>query len=324
MRPLALVAWACLAGPAQAQLLPEVFNSSLSLEQREALGPNASLEQMARAMNDEQRQAASARLGQAELTAKTPVQLKEIARGYLILNEKAPNAGQDAVRIANQLIEDNRADPEPHTLAARGYFQQGNFEKSFQKAEDALRRNPRDRAAYTVWMLSKDRRGQIELGGHVTVPGVAEPLSPRAENSDSHKPLKPQQRTGGFREVPTSLTDREEDMSWTTRLDRAAEEKAKELVAKLEANGDLTDAQRETGVRWGKRLGVGVGTFTTAVGGAVGGWLCSPGLVTSLTCGTIGSGVGFLFGTGVGVYVGVRGGVAYQGFTDDKKEILNQ
>lgn len=139
------------------RLIKQAFNGALTPDQLKALGPRATPEQLRDAMTPEQKIDARARLSEAEANAKTPEDLKELARGYLILDENAPQQGESAIRVAARLQEIEPENSEGFALAASGYHQMGDYPAAAQWAEQALKLNPDDERARAVWMLSKGR-----------------------------------------------------------------------------------------------------------------------------------------------------------------------
>lgn len=138
-------------------ILDKVFRSGLSPEQLAALGGHAAPEKIRDAMTPEQRAAARARLAEAEASATTPEALKEIAKGYLLLDESAPNQGEGAVRVATQLQGMEPESSAGFTLAASGYHQMGDYPAATQWALEALKRDENDKTAQAVLMLSMGR-----------------------------------------------------------------------------------------------------------------------------------------------------------------------
>lgn len=150
------------------RLIKQAFKGALTPDQLAALGPRATPEQLSDSMTPEQKTAARARLAEGEVNAKTPEDLKELARGYLILDENAPNQGEGAVRIAERLQAMEPENSDGFALAASGYHQMGDYPAAVQWAQDALKLNPNDERAKAVLMLSK---GRIRRGAS-SAPGV--------------------------------------------------------------------------------------------------------------------------------------------------------
>ncbi|MBI2787331.1 MAG: tetratricopeptide repeat protein [Elusimicrobia bacterium] len=146
-----------LAPEPSSRLIRQAFQGALSPEQLQALGPRATAQQLRDAMTPQQKGAARAGLAAAEANAKTPEELKEIARGYLILDENAPNQGEGALRVAETLQAANSEDSEGFSLAGSAYHQMGDYPAAAQWAQRALEINPNDERARAVFMLSKDR-----------------------------------------------------------------------------------------------------------------------------------------------------------------------
>ncbi len=150
------------------RLINQAFQGALTPEQLKALGPRATAEQMRDAMTPEQRSAARAGLAAAEANARTPEELKEIARGYLILDENAPNQGESALRVAQTLQTINPQDSDGFSMAGSASYQMGDYPAATEWAKQALKINPSDERARAVYMLSKDR---IRRGAS-SAPGV--------------------------------------------------------------------------------------------------------------------------------------------------------
>lgn len=139
------------------RLINQAFTGALTPEKLKALGPRATPEQMRDAMTPEQKDAARAGLAAAEANARTPEELKEIARGYLILDEDAPNQGESALRVAQTLQASNPDDSEGFSMAGSASYQMGDYPAATEWAKQALKINPSDERARAVYMLSKDR-----------------------------------------------------------------------------------------------------------------------------------------------------------------------
>lgn len=159
------------SGPS-VRLITQTFKGALTPDQLKALGPRATPEQLRDAMTPEQKAAARSGLAAAEARATTSEELKELARGYLILDETAPSQGVGAVRIAAGLQAMEPENSEGFSLAASGYHQMGDYPAAVQSAQAALKLNPSDARAKAVLMMSKDRtkRG---AGGVSGVTGTA-------------------------------------------------------------------------------------------------------------------------------------------------------
>ncbi len=184
-------------------LLEKVFKSGFSEDQLTKLGPKATLKETTAAMTPEQRATARRDLASAESKATTPDQKKEILRGYLVLNEGSPNAGNDALRIAADLQTKNPNDPEAHTLGAGALFQKGDYPHAVQEARAALKLDAADKAAWALLKLSEGRIGPVK-GRNIQ--GVAtsqpDPATTRVEDS---RPYKLAVKVGPTK-APPSLT----------------------------------------------------------------------------------------------------------------------
>ena len=260
--------------------LEKVFKSDLSPEQMSALGPSGRPEQAIALMTPEQRAAAQQRLMAAEVSARTPRQKKEIARGYLMLNEHAPNAGVDALRIAAELRRQNPRDPETYTIASGALFQQGDYEDSYKSALAALTLDPRDQAAHALLRLSQDRRRGMSANAHPpaqgeaapTIKAVAEPPSSAQERA----PFKPVVRTGKYKPVPALFAGQQAIPplpSVTQRATGVVDKQIERVLDVLDPQEHLTAENRATVVRNTKGAAVaggvvgGVVIGTTGLGG---------------------------------------------------------
>ncbi len=156
-------------------LLRDAFQAQFNREQLGQFKTPPTLEQLIQRMSPEQRQGARARLGELEPTAKTPEDLKEVARGYLLLDEHAAEAGQGAVRVAERLRELEPEKSDGFTLTASGFHQMGDYPAATQWAREALKRDPHDQAARAVFLLSvgRSRRGGSTKAG-VAAAGASE------------------------------------------------------------------------------------------------------------------------------------------------------
>ncbi|MBI5622249.1 MAG: hypothetical protein HY924_00575 [Elusimicrobia bacterium] len=143
---------------AEPPLLTKVFQSQYSKEQLAQFKETPSLEQLVQSMSKEQRRGARMSLGGLEAKAKTPAQLAQIARGYLMLDEHEPDRGQNAIRVAAQLEQLDPASPVGPTLAAQALFQMGDYPAAAQAAQEALNRKPGDPSAEAIYNLSVGRR----------------------------------------------------------------------------------------------------------------------------------------------------------------------
>ncbi len=170
--------------PPKEALLRDVFQAQFGKEQLAQFEPHPTPGQLVQRMSPEQRQGARARLGELELAAKTPEDLKEIARGYLILDEHAPNAGDGAIRVAVKLRELEPEKSDGFTLAASGFQQMGDYPAAAQWAREALKRNPDDETAKAVFMLSA---GRTRRGGP-DARGVPPERGPKADGFDQGVP----------------------------------------------------------------------------------------------------------------------------------------
>lgn len=167
-------------------ILDQVFGAGLNQDQLKTLGGHPTLEQQAAAMTPEQKIKVRQGLQEEEAKAKTPEDLKQIARGYLILDEHQIDAGQNAVRVAVQLQKLNPENSSGFTLAAGGYYQMNNFQAAAQAAEEALRRDPKDPNAITVYALSRDRIGIREINSKA----VEKSFPFAAVHDDPNLPIK--------------------------------------------------------------------------------------------------------------------------------------
>lgn len=156
------------------RLIKQAFAGALPPDRLAALGPRATAEQLRGAMTPDQRAAARTRLAEAEAGATMPEELKELARGYLLLDQDETDQGKNLFRVAARLQEAEPDNSEGYSLAATGHHQMGDYPAAAQWAGHALKLNPNDERAQAILMLSigRAKRG---LGG---VPKVEEAATP--------------------------------------------------------------------------------------------------------------------------------------------------
>ncbi|MBI5624072.1 MAG: hypothetical protein HY924_09855 [Elusimicrobia bacterium] len=143
--------------PVEQPLLKKVFRSQYNKEQLAQFKEAPTLEQLAQSMSPEQRQAARAGLAGLEAKARTPDELAQIARGYLMLDEQEPDRGQDVFRVAARLELLDPGSPAAPTLAAEAFFRMGDYPSATKVAEEALKRNRDDPGANAIYNLSVGR-----------------------------------------------------------------------------------------------------------------------------------------------------------------------
>lgn len=151
------------------KFLRDAFQGQFTEEQLAKLGGRPSIEKLVEQMTPEQKQGARSKLALLEQSADSPEALDEIAKGYLMLDEHAPNPGQQAIRIATQIQQMEPKDSRGFALMGSGFHQAGDYPAATEWARKALELNPDDERARAVFMLSV---GRIKRSG-VGVPGVA-------------------------------------------------------------------------------------------------------------------------------------------------------
>ena len=137
--------------------LEDLFLGGLTPDQVKALGEHPTLERQAATMSSEQRTTARQKLHEAEGMERSPERLRQIAQGYLMLDKHSLTRGQNATRVAQDLIKLEPKNPEGWRLAAQGYYQQGNPEAAAKSAEEALKRAPHDPVAIAIYHLTIGR-----------------------------------------------------------------------------------------------------------------------------------------------------------------------
>ncbi|MBI5624485.1 MAG: hypothetical protein HY924_11965 [Elusimicrobia bacterium] len=172
--------------PVEQPLLKKVFRSQYSKDQLAQFKGAPTLEQLVWSMSPDQRQAARADLSGLEAKAKTPDELAQIARGYLMLDEHEPDRGQNAIRVAAQLEQLEPASPVGPTLAAQALFQMGDYPAAAQAAQEALQRKPGDPSAEAICNLSVGRRGASKE----TVNSLTQASPSRGEAQETLQPRR--------------------------------------------------------------------------------------------------------------------------------------
>ncbi|MBI5622685.1 MAG: hypothetical protein HY924_02785 [Elusimicrobia bacterium] len=133
------------------------FESQFKPDQLAAFGEKPALKALVQGMTPEQRLGARSGLATLEAKATKPKELEQIAEGYLLLSETHPDIAQDAVRAAVRLQELKPGSSKGFVLSASAYYQMKDYPNAAKEAAAALKRNPDDEAAHTVYMLSKGR-----------------------------------------------------------------------------------------------------------------------------------------------------------------------
>lgn len=156
------------------RLLRETFQGQFNKEQLAQFKAPPTIEQLVERMTSEQKQGARMKLAELERSASTPADLDEIAKGYLMLDEKSSDAGQQAIRIATQLQQMEPENSRGFALAASGFHQSGDYPAAAEWAKKALELNPNDERARAVYMLSVGRvkRSGAGLPGVVGTPAM--------------------------------------------------------------------------------------------------------------------------------------------------------
>lgn len=173
---------------ADSRLIHEAFQSQFSKEQLRQFGKPPTIDQLVQSMSPEQRQGARAKLGELERNAKTPADFEQIAKGYLMLDERSPEAGKNAARVAAKIRQLEPEKSTGFTLAASGFHQMGDYPAAAEWAKQALERNPNDTAARAVYMLSI---GRVKRSGP-GLPGVAAPGPEQATGFNPHEWVIPE------------------------------------------------------------------------------------------------------------------------------------
>jgi hypothetical protein len=177
--------------PVEQPLLKKVFRSQFSKEQLAQFKDAPSLEQLVQSMSPEQRQAARGDLARLEAKAKTPDELAQIARGYLMLDEQGPDRGQNVFRVAAQLEQLDPGSPVAPTLAAEAFFKRGDYPSATKAAEEALKRNRDDPAANVIYNLSEGRRGTTNAGAMASLTKSESLGDSQSALPNRHNPERP-------------------------------------------------------------------------------------------------------------------------------------
>ena len=167
-------------------LLRDTFEGVLPKEKLANLQGKTNPEKLVGQMSPEEKAGATVKLAALEGQAKEPEDLREIAKGYLMLG-----AHEDAVRVAAALRELEPQNPQGHFLAARAYEKLGNQEQAAEAALVTLKLDPKNAAAHSIYMLNRGRVSASGGGGpRQTPPGEADASSEQREQvSNSPSPL---------------------------------------------------------------------------------------------------------------------------------------
>lgn len=144
------------------------LRSVLPAEQARALSGQDDLRALASGLSPEQRQAAGAKLREAEETTQDPRDLAAIHKGYLALKD-AEGAG----RVGDAVVERFPQASAGYVMRGQAAELRGDMSGAVLQAQEALRRDPRDKAAFALLKLSE---------GRANTSGVA-PTTPASDGS---------------------------------------------------------------------------------------------------------------------------------------------
>jgi len=143
-------------------LLEQTFKAGLTPDQQRGLGEHATLDQLAKALTPRQKEDIRRRLDDARAQAATPEALKEIAHGYLLLDEHGPQAGKNVVAIGAKLRELEPKKPDGYAIEAEGYYRLGDYPAAAVQARQAWELSGRaDQNALSILKASEGRSAAV-------------------------------------------------------------------------------------------------------------------------------------------------------------------
>lgn len=134
-------------------------------EQARAFTTEDPPEALVRALTPVQRQAAGAKLHEAEARATDPRALREIHRGYLALRE-----AESAWRVGDGLVERFPQSSLGYTLRGQAAESSGDYAEAAAQAREALERDPSDVAAHALLKLTEGRISAPSAREHSAAP----------------------------------------------------------------------------------------------------------------------------------------------------------
>lgn len=158
-------------------LLDRTFSAGLTPDQRRALGDHATLEQTAAALAPEQKADIRKRLEAARAGAVTPDALKELAHGYLLLDEHGPQSGQNVIVIGARLRELEPKKSDGYAIAAEGLYRQGDYPAAVEQARQAVALSGgSDKTALSILKMSEGRSSSVRTSAATAASdGVIDP-----------------------------------------------------------------------------------------------------------------------------------------------------
>ncbi|MDE2140809.1 MAG: hypothetical protein KGJ84_00180 [Elusimicrobia bacterium] len=147
-------------------LLERTFKAGLTPDQQRALGGRAALAQMVATMTLEQKTHVRQQLDAARAEAATSEALKEIAQGYLLLDERGAEGGQNIVAVGARLRELEPKKPDGYTIMAEGHYRNGDYPAAAEQARTAWEMSGHtDKAALTILKMSEGRTSAAPSSG---------------------------------------------------------------------------------------------------------------------------------------------------------------
>jgi hypothetical protein len=204
--------------PTSHPFLERTFKVDLAPEQKRGLGDDAPLERLGSILRPDQKADIRLKLDAARANASTPEALKEIAEGYLLLDERGPEGGQKVVAIGARLRELEPKKPDGYTITADGDYRLGDYPAAAKQARRAWElSNHTDKRALTILKMSEGRSASTAAPGGS--PGAAAGFAPADFMIPQNHDISP--RAMSF--VQQAITARREgDLSKSQSLIQAA------------------------------------------------------------------------------------------------------
>lgn len=230
------------------------LRSVLPAGQAAALSGQSDLDALAKSLDPEQRAAAGAKLREAEGRTKDPRDLAAIHKGYLALKD-AEGAG----RVGDAVVARFPQASAGYVMRGQAAELRGDMSGAVEQAQEALRRDPRDKAAFALLKLSEGRASTSGSAGASPPPNELDFDSPSALSDP--RVVEAGRRATDHVQAVKSLDEA------MTRLRARDPQEALRLLARAEAlDGTMPDIPMQMGLahRALERHAVAIGHFARA------------------------------------------------------------